>query len=267
MTAAAALGSRATPALRLAIVDACVAAAALAALAAWDASGMDITVARWLAGPAGFPWRDHWLTAGVLHGGIRYLAWALLAALMAGLWRPWGPLRSLSKAQQLWMLGTTLVCVALIPLLKRMSATSCPWSLAEFGGSVARYVPHWVSGVTDGGPGGCFPSGHVSTAFSFLAAWFVLRDAAPSAARRWLAVTVAAGLVLGAVQVARGAHYPSHPLWTAWICWVVCALSFHVLRPQAYRLKVRGTGRTPAAPGRPRGCIARLSRDGAARWP
>ena len=52
------------------------------------------------------------------------------------------------------MLGTTVACAALIPLIKRLSATSCPWSLAEFGGSVVQFVPHWVRGVTDGGPDG-----------------------------------------------------------------------------------------------------------------
>lgn len=221
------------PRRQLAIADASVAAAGLATLAAWDTTGMDLMVVRWLGEPGGFPWRNHWLTAGLLHGGIRYVAWVLLVALMVGVWRPWGPLRSLSKAQRLWMLGTTVACAALIPMIKRLSATSCPWSLAEFGGKVVQYVPHWVLGVTDGGPGGCFPSGHVSTAFAFLAAWFVLRDAAPSAARRWLAVTMVAGLVLGGVQIARGAHYPSHPLWTAWLCWVVSALSFHLLRPRS----------------------------------
>lgn len=226
-------GRRAFRAPRLAVIDGAVAAAGLALLVAWDASGLDITVVRWLGGPGGFPWRDHWLTAGLLHGGIRYLAWGLLVALVIGLWHPWGPLRALSRAQRLWMLGTTVACAALIPLIKRNSTTSCPWSLTEFGGHVAQYVPHWVHGVTDGGPGGCFPSGHVSTAFAFLAAWFVLRNAAPYVAKRWLAVTLLAGLVLGAVQVVRGAHYPSHPLWTAWICWVVCTLSIHILRPRS----------------------------------
>jgi membrane-associated PAP2 superfamily phosphatase len=225
--------SKASLPRRWASVDASIAAAGLAALVVWDAMGKDIAVMRWLGGPGGFPWRDHWLTAGLLHGGIRYLAWGLLAALVVGMWRPWGPLNVLTRNQRLWMLGTTVACAALIPLLKRHSATSCPWSLAEFGGRVVQYVPHWVRGVADGGSGGCFPSGHVSTAFAFLAAWFVLRDAAPTAAWRWLAITLLAGVMLGAVQVARGAHYPSHPMWTAWICWVVSALSFHLLRPRA----------------------------------
>lgn len=217
------------------MIDATVAAAGLAALAAWDATGLDIAVVRALAGPAGFPWRDHWLAAGLMHSGIRLLAWGLLAALLVGLRRPWGPLRTIPRHQRLWLLGTTLACAALIPIIKRFSATSCPWSLAEFGGNVAHYVPHWVRDVSDGGPGGCFPSGHASTAFAFLAGWFILRDAAPSAARRWLLATLAAGALLGTVQVVRGAHYPSHPMWTAWFCWVISALSFHTLYPRATR--------------------------------
>lgn len=231
MTDLAAPSWRAFSGRRLAVIDTVVAAAGLALLMAWEATGLDITVVRWLGGPDGFPWRDHWLTAGVLHGGVRYLSWGLLVALVIGLWRPWGPLRALSRAQRLWVLGTTVAIAVLIPSIKQISTTSCPWSLTEFGG-VAQYVPHWVRGITDGGPGGCFPSGHVSTAFAFLPAWFVLRNAAPQAARRWLAVTLTTGVLLGAVQVMRGAHYPSHSMWTAWICWGMCSLSFHILRPR-----------------------------------
>ena len=34
--------------------------------------------------------------------------------------------------------------------------------------------------------------------------------------------------VLGAAQTLRGAHYPSHTLYTAWICWSLCASTFHL---------------------------------------
>lgn len=201
----------------------------LLALAAWDAGGLDILLARGWGSAAGFAWRDHWFTAGLMHGGIRVLGWIAFAVLLVGVWRPMAFVRLLSRRERIWWLGTTLLCVALIPLLKRVSATSCPWSLAEFGGGVALYVPHWVLGLADGGPGGCFPSGHASTAFAFISGWFVLRERAPRAARLWLLGVIAAGVALGAVQMVRGAHCASHSMWTAWICWTVSAASFHAL--------------------------------------
>lgn len=207
----------------------------LLALAAWDAAGLDIALTRGWGTTAGFAWRDHWLTAGLMHGGIRMLGWIAFAILLVGVWHPMPFVRLLSRRERIWWLGTTLLCVALIPLLKRVSATSCPWSLAEFGGGVALYVPHWARGLADGGPGGCFPSGHASTAFAFISGWFVLRDSSPRAARLWLLGVIAAGVALGAVQMVRGAHYASHSMWTAWICWTVSAASFHSLARWRHR--------------------------------
>ena len=40
-------------------------------------------------------------------------------------------------------------------------------------------------------------------------------------AGRCLPAAQLVGFVAGAVQVARGAHFPSHVLWTAWIAWGV----------------------------------------------
>lgn len=203
----------------------------LVALAAWDAGGLDIVLSRGWGSPTGFAWRDHWFTAGLMHGGIRSLGWLAFVVLLASVWRPLPFAQSLTRRERIWWLGTTLLCVAMIPLLKRASATSCPWALAEFGGRAAHYVPHWVLGLADGGSGGCFPSGHASTAFAFLSGWFALRQRDAGVARLWLLVTIAMGVLLGAVQMVRGAHYVSHSMWTAWICWAVSALSFHALAP------------------------------------
>jgi hypothetical protein len=113
-----------------------------------------------------------------------------------------------------------LASVIAVSILKNLSQTSCPWDLQEFGG-VARYVSHWSWGVNDGGPGGCFPAGHASAAFAYVGGYFVLRRVSPRVAAVWLCVAVVAGLVLGVAQQLRGAHYMSHTLWTAWVCWAV----------------------------------------------
>ena len=35
--------------------------------AAWDTTSFDLAMAHWFGGPRGFPLRDHWLWATVLH--------------------------------------------------------------------------------------------------------------------------------------------------------------------------------------------------------
>ncbi|WP_225781750.1 phosphatase PAP2 family protein [Xenophilus sp. Marseille-Q4582] len=193
---------------------------ALAALLLWDASGADAALARLAGTPAGFPWRSAPVLAVWMHDGGKALGWALVAALLLAVRWPVGALRRLPRAQR-WQLALgPVLAVAAVTLLKQHSQTSCPWDLQAFGGSAA-WVSHWQWGVGDGGPGHCFPAGHASTAFCFLGGWFVLRDAAPRAAWAWLGAAAAAGLVLGLGQQWRGAHFMSHTLWSAWICWMV----------------------------------------------
>ena len=150
---------------------------------------------------------------------------------MANAWRPLPFARSVPRPRRAWWLATTLATVVLIPLLKRGSLTSCPWSLAEFGG-VATYVSHWAWGMPDGGDGRCFPAGHATAAFCFLPGFFALRARAPRAARAWLLGVVAAGAVLSGVQVLRGAHYVSHSLWTGWFCWAFVLGSLALASPR-----------------------------------
>lgn len=194
---------------------------ALLALLLWDASGLDLVAARWFGSPQGFAWRHHWFTSGVLHEGGRAVAWLLLGGLLLNVGWPW--LGGATRGARWRTVGLTLAGVLLVPALKRVSQTSCPYDLSEFGG-VASYVSHWRWGVLDGGPGHCYPSGHAVAAFAFVSIWFLLREDRPQAARRWLIGVLCVGTVFGLAQLARGAHYPSHTLWSAWWCWVVCAL-------------------------------------------
>ena len=204
--------------------------AGLAAIVAWDLTGLDLPISRLFGDAHGFAWHDQWFAARVLHDGTRWAAWLLGGLLVVNVWRPLPFARATSRPVRIWWVVTTLVAVGLIPLLKVVSLTSCPSSLAEFGGT-ARYVSHWAFGVADGGSGRCFPSGHATAAFCFIAGYFALRDSAPRSARRWLIATIAAGIVLAAVQVVRGAHYVSHSLWTAWWCWALAVASWHAVRP------------------------------------
>ena len=230
MTASAALVPLPGADRRRLLRDGALLLAGFVAIAGWDLTGLDLPISRLFADANGFPWREHWLASVVMHDGTRWVAWLLGALLVVNVWWPLPFARAISRPVRIWWVVTTLACVGLIPLLKVVSLTSCPWSLAEFGGT-ARHVSHWAFGEPDGGPGRCFPSGHATAAFCFLAGWFALRDSAPRWARRWLVATIAFGAVLATVQVVRGAHYVSHSLWTAWWCWAFTLASWHVVRP------------------------------------
>lgn len=185
----------------------------------WETAGGD----RWLADMAGnasgFAWRNHWVLDNLVHGGGRLLAWALALALCLGAWWPVGPLRRLPLLRRLQLAGGVLLSVAVVALLKSVNPAACPWSLSAYGG-VAEPVSHWLWWATPaGGRGGCFPAGHASAGFAFIGGYFVFRLAAPALARRWLVVSVVAGLLLGVSQQWRGAHFMSHTLWSGWLCW------------------------------------------------
>jgi membrane-associated PAP2 superfamily phosphatase len=198
--------------------------ALLAIALAWDASGLDLPLARLAGSASGFPWRDHWLLAGVLHEGGRRLAWLLAFALCLAVWWPRGPFVSLTQGDRLRFAVAALLGALAVSLLKVGSRTSCPWELSEFGGLV-RYASHW-SLQPDGGVGHCFPAGHASSGFSFVAGYFAFRPSSARHARMWLAGALLAGLVLGLAQQWRGAHFMSHTLWSMVVCWVVaCAVS------------------------------------------
>ena len=193
----------------------------LLATLVWDASGADLHVMGWLADTQGFAWRDHWWLKNLLHDTVKQLAVLIYILVWVMVVRPVGFFKTLRGSQRLEVaLGITL-SLLLVSTLKRISLTSCPWELQAFGG-VARYVSHWSWGVADGGGGMCFPGGHVSSAFAFLAVALPLLSSAQADMRRlgqrMTALIVVTGLVLGLVQTLRGAHYPSHTAWTALLC-------------------------------------------------
>ena len=203
--------------------DAWVTLLALALLLAWDATGLDLAAARLFGTAGGFGWRDSWVASTLLHDGGRIAAWLVLAALMATALRP-PPASTPSRLMRWRWVGVMLLCVLLVPAIKRISLSSCPWELAEFGGA-ARHLSHWRWGVADGGPGHCFPSGHAVSAFAFFGLYFLWREHDRRRARAFLWAVIGTGLLFGSAQLVRGAHYPSHTLWTAWLCWTICVVA------------------------------------------
>jgi membrane-associated PAP2 superfamily phosphatase len=197
--------------------------ACLPVLVLWDMSGADVAMMHWWGDTKGFALQEHWFLTRVLHKGLHDAAIVLLLALLVGIWWPWGSLKALTRSQRA-LLPIGVACASLaVSALKAASLTSCPWDLQMFGG-VARYVSHWQWGIADGGPGRCFPAGHASGGFAFLIGHLVFKDTAPRVAQVWLVAALVAGTLMGLGQMARGAHFASHTLWSAYVCWCVVLL-------------------------------------------
>ena len=142
-----------------------------------------------------FPLRRSWAFETLGHAGLKWITvgfWLFCAA--------WGGRLRRGAVYMVLIAGVVLA-------LKHFSPFSCPWDLPEYAGARPD-------------AGRCLPAAHPITGFALFGLVLALSDK-PRAARYALATALLVGLVAGAVQVARGAHFPSHVLWTAWIAWAV----------------------------------------------
>jgi phosphoglycerol transferase MdoB-like AlkP superfamily enzyme/membrane-associated PAP2 superfamily phosphatase len=217
----------------------------------WDLSGLDLPVMQTIGNPHGFALRDIWLLEHVLHDGMRQAMTAAFAWLC--IWALW-PDASIPRRERWLVVGLVALSLLVVNLIKNASLTSCPWDLRTFGGS-ARTVSHWAWGVADGGPGRCFPGGHASSGFAFLATslpWLLPPDGATRrrvVGLRWLAAVLLTGALAGVVQTLRGAHFPSHTLWTLLICASVSLAGWRLALPWlAVQPRAARPGNTPSRP-------------------
>ena len=142
------------------------------------------------------------------------------------------------KVEQLkekrWQYGylfwVSMLCTCVVGLIKAQAAHACPWSMTHK--TITGFV--WDFTAT---AGHCFPGGHASTGFAFVTGYFAYRLNEPQRARFYLYAGLILGFAMGWAQMMRGAHFLSHNLWTAWLCFginIVCyALSYqrHVKHP------------------------------------
>ncbi len=201
----------------------------------WELSGLDTQVMQLIGTPRGFALQHAWWLERVLHEGLRQAATGLFAALWVwALWPARAP--SVPRRERLAVMVLASLSLLAVNLIKNNSLTSCPWDWRLFGG-VAEPVAHWRWGVADGGPGRCFPGGHASSAFAFIALCLPWLATPVGAVRRtavgfrWLGGVLAVGLLAGAVQTLRGAHPPSHTLWTMLICGAIALAGWRLWQP------------------------------------
>lgn len=182
--------------------------------------------------------QDHRLLQQVLHLGGRTLSQtmggvvliALLASLLPTSLRRWRrPLLFLFLA----VAGSTLA----VSILKSLVPMECPWDLTRYGGDLP-FVGLLERRPADMPDTVCFPAGHASAGYAWLALYFFLAAVRPR--WRWLglATGLGMGLVFGFAQQMRGAHFLSHDLWAMMICLTVSiGLAGWLLKPQTTHLQ------------------------------
>ncbi len=158
------------------------------------------------------------------------LAAALLSlALGPARWRE----RLAWRRVDIWIV---LACLATGPLLigtgKATTNIFCPYQLERYDGSFPyrRLLEPWPEGKKPAQCGRCFPAGHASGGFALLS---LAGLAATRRGRRiGLAMGLLAGCAMGGYQMLRGAHFLSHTVVTALVCWLVFLFWRRLLRAE-----------------------------------
>lgn len=198
----------------------------LVAMTALTGGGGDFAIADHLYAWQGDAWqmRQHWLTASWIHEGGKRLSWLLwlgTAAFTCVIWRR--PAWREWRKPLLALLASVLLSTSLVATIKQALPMACPWDLQRYGGTHA-FVGLFEAWPTGWAPLHCFPAAHASSAFAWIALYYLLIQLAP----RWRWSGLGAGLLMGATfaisQELRGAHFLSHDLTTLMICWTVSLL-------------------------------------------
>ncbi|HEY1057933.1 MAG TPA: phosphatase PAP2 family protein [Limnobacter sp.] len=196
---------------------------------------LDFTVADWFYSSSqhAFPLQHQWWAEQLLHNRLKHFSTVLWFGLLAWVLVQ----RFVRKAgwshQALFVLISSMVSAAVVSLLKTKSMHSCPWDLQAYGGQ-STWLPLFYDAssvdLSQAGSGKCFPSGHASVGLMWLGVFFlprIRRALAWPAGRHQRALSVAVlslSLVVGLVQLVRGAHFLSHVLATLWLCWLISLL-------------------------------------------
>jgi membrane-associated PAP2 superfamily phosphatase len=164
-----------------------------------------------------------WWIGAFLHTGGRW-AIRLIVASACVLWlathRGWR-LRALRRPVGYFIVASVL-SIAVVGLLKTLTNVDCPWDLTPFGGHFP-VVSLFADRPDALRAGRCFPAAHASSGYALVALYFQFRERSRTLARIGLGIGVLTGAVFGLAQQARGAHFMSHDLWSAYIVWLIAA--------------------------------------------
>lgn len=135
-----------------------------------------------------------------------------------------------SEKLQQWRQGGIIfiLSLALVPLLvagsKQFTNIYCPYQIQRYDGvyPYIKFFESYPEGFHPQRAGKCFPAGHATGGFAFMALYFVFKS------RRTKILGLTTGLCLGwtmgLYQMFKGAHYLSHTVVTMLLAWIIICL-------------------------------------------
>jgi len=181
----------------------------------------------WQGGVNSWPLRGHWLTESLLHVTGRNLVILLVVLVVSciGLSFRLDKLRSYRKGF-VYLFCSVLASVVLVRVGKSLTHMTCPWDVIEFGGRMMH--SSLFARLPEGAKfGQCFPGGHSSGGFAWIASYYWLKEYRPKHANAGLIFGITLGAVFGFAQELRGAHFLSHDLWSLAIAWTSASLLYY----------------------------------------
>jgi membrane-associated PAP2 superfamily phosphatase len=191
----------------------------------------DLLLADALYALQGGQWsfRHHVLFATVIHQGGRWFTAVLVMVVVAGLIASqFTPRLERWRIPLSYLLLVLITCAVVINVLKFYTLMPCPWDLDRYGG---QWQFGWRLSATQRSKG-CFPAGHASAGYAWMALYFVALMRKPEWRIRALVFGLALGLVFGLSQQLRGAHFLSHDLWSASLCWYLALFWYLIFNRQ-----------------------------------
>lgn len=178
--------------------------------------------------------KDHWFTSGLVHRIGKWLSTAAAIGVLVLAVLAWCNQRLRAMRWPLTYLATSIaLSTSLVSLLKSWTAMDCPWDLSRYGGT------HPMIGLFESRNGiaasGCFPAGHASAGYAWVALYFCALALRPAWRVPALWLGIAAGFLFGIAQQLRGAHFLSHDLWSLAVCWGTALALYCVMLARPHR--------------------------------
>ena len=193
----------------------------------------DLWIADRIYAWEGHAWmlRDGFVTESLIHVAGRrlsLLAWLAVAALYAATWRV-VRLRAWRRPL-LYLLVAVALGAGVVSALKHLTNVDCPWDIDRYGG-LRPYIDPFLPRPRELPRGQCFPAGHASAGYAWVALYFLFVAMRPAWRWRGLAVGLAMGATFGISQQLRGAHFLSHDLFALMVCWTVALVAYRAFWP------------------------------------